>query len=40
MTITEVYPKNGDSRNILDVELQIKGYNLYKSKVEAASRDN
>ena len=36
--ITEVYPKFGDSRDIQNVELQIKGYNLYCSRVEKNSR--
>ena len=36
--ITEVYPKFGDSREIQNVELQIKGYNLYCSRVEKNSR--
>ena len=29
--ITEVYPKFGDSRDILPAELQIKGYNIYRA---------
>ena len=36
--ITEVYPKFDDSRDIQNVELQIKGYNLYCSRVEKNSR--
>ncbi|MEW8545341.1 MAG: reverse transcriptase family protein, partial [Candidatus Thiodiazotropha sp.] len=38
MVVTEVYPKFGDSRDILPPELQIKGYNMYMSKVESNSR--
>lgn len=38
MVITEVYPKFGDSREILPAELQIKGYSQYMSKVENSSR--
>ena len=38
MIITEIYSKFGDSRETQNVELQIKGYNLYRSRVEKNSR--
>ena len=36
--LTETFPKNIDSRNILSQELQLHGYDILTSKVEMNSR--